>query len=185
MDPYYLYNVLYINDLYEHLHECNISLYADDTELYTSSKSQIEIKLTFQIELTVVCEWLRANKLTLNANKMKYVIFGTEQKLTIKPDLNLTVGSSKIERVPSMKYLGVILDEHLTFDEHITYILTKSSKKLGILRRARDYLNKSSKILLCKSLILPHLDYCDIVYMCTSESNLQKTKSTKSWNCKL
>ena len=137
--------ILYINDLHEYLQECQISLYADDTALYTSAKSQIEIKLTFQIELTVVCEWLRANKLTLNANKTKYVIFGTRQKLTSKPDLNSTVGDNKIERVSSLKYLGVILDEHLTFDEHVAYILTKSSKKLGILRQARDYLNKKIK----------------------------------------
>ena len=61
--------ILYINDLYTYLQECQISLYADDTALYTSSKTQIEIKLIFQIELTIVCDWLLANKLTLNAGK--------------------------------------------------------------------------------------------------------------------
>ena len=39
--------------------------------------------------------------------------------------------------VNSMKYFGIILDEHLTFDEHIVYIMNKASKKLGVLRRAR------------------------------------------------
>ncbi len=120
-----------------------------------------------------MCECLKANKLTLNSNKTKYVIFGTRQNLTTKPDLNLYVGDAKFERVSSMKYMGVILDEHLSFNEHIAYIITKSSKKLGILRRARDYLNKS-KILIYKSLVLLHLDYCDLVYMCTKEANLQK-----------
>ena len=114
----------------------------DDTALYTSEKTQVEIKLTLQIELTVVCEWLRANKLTLNANKTKYVIFGNKHNLTTKPDLNLYVGQDKIDRVNSMKYLGVILDDHLTFDEHITYVITKASKKLGVLRRAREFLNR-------------------------------------------
>ena len=51
-----------------------------------------------------------------------------------------------------MKYLGVILDEHLTFDEYITYIITKASKNLGILRRAREFLKMNTKILLYKSL---------------------------------
>ena len=137
--------ILHINDLYEYLQECQISLSADDTALYMSAKSQIEIKLTFQIELTVVCEWLRANKLTLNASKTKYVIFGTKQKLTNKPDLNLTVGDSKIERVSSMKYLGVILDEHLTFDEHIAYILTKASKKTGNIKMSKRLLKQENK----------------------------------------
>ena len=110
--------ILYINDLYTFLTDAAVSLYADDTALYTSAKTQIEIKLTLQIELTVVCEWLKANKLTLNANKTKHVIFGTKHHMTTKPDLKLHVGQDKISRVTSMKYLGVILDDHLTFDEH-------------------------------------------------------------------
>ena len=125
------------------LNECRISLYADDTALYTSGKTQIEIKLTLQIELTVVNEWLKANKSTLNAKKTKYVIFGSKQSLQNKPDLHLYVGPDKTERTCEMKYLGVILDDHLTFDQHINYICNKSSKKLGILRRAREYLNKN------------------------------------------
>ncbi len=177
--------ILYINDLYTHLSECDISLYADDTALYTAAKSQIEIKLTLQIELIIVCEWLKANKLTLNANKTKYVIFGNRHILNTKPNLNLHVGISKIERVDEMKYLGVILDEHLTFDQHINYIIHKSSKKLGVLRRAREYLNKTTKILLYKSLILPHLDYCDLIYMCTKEENLAKLQQIQNCACRI
>ena len=128
--------IIYINDPYLYLNESKISLYADDTALYSSAETQIEIKLTLQIELTIVCEWLRANKLTLNANKTKYVIFGNKQQLLTKPDLNLCVRPSKIERVSSMKYLGVILDENLSFDEHVSYIVNKASKNLGVLRRA-------------------------------------------------
>ena len=177
--------ILYINDLYTFLTDSTVSLYADDTALYTSAKTQIEIKLTLQIELTIVCEWLKANKLTLNSNKTKYVIFGTRQTLTTKPDLNLKVGNDQIDRVTSMKYLGVILDDHLTFDEHITYIINKASKKLGVLRRAREYLNKSTKILLYKSLVLPHLDYCDLVYMCTKEENLQRLQQIQNCACRI
>ena len=70
-----------------------------------------------------------------------------------------------------MKYLGVILDDHLSFDEHINYVLTKASIKLGILRKTCDYLNSSTKTLLYKSVVLPHLDYCDLVSMCTKEEN--------------
>ena len=128
--------IIYINDLYLYLNESEVSLYADVTALYSSARTQLEIKLTLQIELTVVCEWLRANKLTLNANKTKYVIFGNKQQLTTKPDLNLYVGPNKIERVSSMKYLAVILDEHHTFDGHVSYVVNKASKKLGVLRRA-------------------------------------------------
>ena len=177
--------ILYINDLNTFLTDCQASLYADDTALYTTAKTQIEIKLNLQIELTVVCEWLKANKLTLNSNKTKYIIFGTKNSLTTKPDLNIHVGTAKIERVSSMKYLGVILDEHLTIDEHITYIITKVSNKLGILRRAHEYLNMNTKILLYKSLVLPQLDYCDLIYMCTTEENLQRLQYIQNSACRI
>ena len=177
--------ILYINDLHTYLNDCQVSLYADDTALYTTADTQIEIKLNLQIELTIVCEWLRANKLTLNVNKTKYVIFGSKNKITTIPDLNIKVGNDKIERVSSMKYLGVILDEHLTFDEHVTYIITKALKKLGILRRAHEYLNMNTKILLYKSLVLPHLDYCDLIYMCTTEENLQRLQYIQNCACRI
>ena len=76
-------------------------------------------------------------------------------------------------------------DDHLTFDEHVTYIVNKASKKLGVLRRAREFLNRSTKILLYKSLVLPHLDYCDLVYMCTKEENLQKLQLIQNSACRI
>ena len=86
--------------------------------------------------------------------------------------------------VSSTKYLGVLLDEHLTFDDHINYIHKKASNKLGILYRAKDYLDRQTKILLYKSLILPHLDFCDIVYMSTTEYNLNKLQLIQNTACR-
>ncbi len=113
------------------------------------------------------------------------MIFGTKNNLTVKPDLNIYVGNAKIERVSAMKYLGVILDEHLTFDEHVNYIIAKASKKLGILHRAREFLNLNTKILLYKSLVLPHMDYCDLIYMCTTEHNLQRLQYIQNCACRI
>ena len=67
-----------------------------------------------------MCEWLRANKLPLNANKTKYVIFATRHNLTNKPDLHLMGEDSGIEQVSFMKHLGVILGEYLTIDEQVS-----------------------------------------------------------------
>ena len=70
-----------------------------------------------------------------------------------------------------MNYVGVISDKMLIFDNHIEFIRSKSVKKLGIIRKARDFLDRKTSVLLCESLVLPHLDYCDIVYGCTSAAN--------------
>ena len=99
--------------------------------------------------------------------------------------MHLKVGNEPIECVSSTKYLGVLLDEHLTFDQHIAYIHQKSTKKLGVLYKSKDFLNQSTKILLYKSLIVPHLDYCDIVYMHSTETNLNKLQLIQNVACRI
>ena len=68
--------IIYINDLDKYLNECRVNLYADDTALYTEASSYVEFMLNLRLQLSVVSEWLRANKLTLNTKKPKHVIFG-------------------------------------------------------------------------------------------------------------
>ncbi len=175
---------MYINDITKYLTDSKASLYADDTALYCNADTQVELMLTLRVELDMVCEWLKANKLTLNAAKTKYVVFGTKRKLQTKPDLKLKMGDCSIERVTTMKYLGVMLDDHLTFNDHIDYAHNKASKKLGILRKSREYLDQSTSLLLYKSLVLPHLDYCDLVYMCTTLHNLNRLQLVQNQACR-
>ena len=98
--------IMYINDLGTYLVDSKVSLYADDTALYSSAGTQIELVLNLRVELSIVGEWLKANWLTLNTKKNKYVVFGTKHKLEhFTQDLNITIGNDKIERVKHMKYL--------------------------------------------------------------------------------
>ena len=92
--------------------------------------------------------------------------------LTHKQDLNIPIDGQKLERVNVMKYLGVFLDEYLSFSEHISEICCKSSKKLGILRKSREFLDQKTSLLLYKSLVVPYLDYCDTVCMTANECEL-------------
>ncbi len=140
--------------------------------------------LNLRLEMSVVTEWLKANKLTLNVQKSKYVIFGTRAKLQGVGNVNLDVSGEPLERTNKMKYLGMILDEKLNFDEHVDYICNKAVNKLGILRKARDFLDLETSVLLYKSLVLPHFDYCDIVYASTSVTNLQRLQVMQNSACR-
>ena len=66
--------IIYINDLKGYLNECKVSLYADDTAMYAASSSYIDMILSLRIDMAVVSEWLKLNKLTLNVNKTKLMI---------------------------------------------------------------------------------------------------------------
>ena len=68
--------IICINDLETYLTECKVSLYADDTALYNEADSHIELMLNLGLEFSIVAEWLKANKLTLNTKKHEYILFG-------------------------------------------------------------------------------------------------------------
>ena len=70
--------IIYINGLSTYLSETQTSLYADDTAIYCIGSSIIDVVLSLTIDLATVNEWLRANKLTLNVSKTKYMIMGNK-----------------------------------------------------------------------------------------------------------
>ena len=81
-----------------------VSLYADDIVLYTIAETQVEIMLNPRTEsLNIVNDWFKANWLTINADKSKYVIFGSKYKLTDKADVNLAILSISGLWLTSMK----------------------------------------------------------------------------------
>ncbi len=177
--------IIYINDLSEYLTECDVSLYADDTALFSSSISQIDLMMKLKMELSTISEWLKLNKLTLNVNKTKYVIFGTRNQVQAQINYKLDVNGQELERVQHMKYLGVILDSQLTFDEHVNFIHSKAVKKLGIVRKSREFLDRKTSLTLYRSSVLPHLDYCDLIYENTSKTNLNKLQLVQNSACRI
>ncbi len=73
--------IIYINDMTKYLNECQARLYADDTALFMQSVSYIDLILGLKIEMEFVFEWLKANKLTLNLKKTKFMVFGSKNRL--------------------------------------------------------------------------------------------------------
>ena len=124
--------IVYINDLPGYMEQCWVSLYADDTAIYFASRSQVDLMLTMRLELSIVSEWLKANCLTLNVNKTKFVIFATHPKLNNFENQSLYINGSLIERVSCMKYLGLLVNEVLSFNEHVDYLHNKISAHIGL-----------------------------------------------------
>ena len=127
--------IMYINDLNNVSNEIFSILFADDTSVFIEGdniESAIEI---LNSELEKISTWLTENKLTLNVSKSHFMIF---HRARIKTDsIKIALGKSRIKQVPFTKFLGVIIDDKLNFDNHISYIKNKISKGLGILIKAK------------------------------------------------
>ena len=88
------------------------------------------------------------------------MVFGSHRKLTNCGDINLAVDNHELERVNSYKYLGVWMDETLTWQKHIEETMKKIGSRLALFGRLRKYLTVDSSEVLANSLILPYFDYC-------------------------
>ena len=139
---------------------CNSSLllrfilYADDTNIFFYSSENIEsLCNTVNEELLGVMQWFRANRLSVNLKKTNFVIFGNPAKLRKITNCEIFLDHIKISRTETAKFLGVVIDENLSWASHIDYINGKIAKN-GIIRRMQFCLPKLTLITLYNTLSL-------------------------------
>ena len=162
--------IIYMNDLPLAVKEADITMYADDTSLSKGFKSTDELKEQLIPAFCKVCEWLKCNRLSLNALKTEFMIMGTSQKLSnldIYPSMTpfkLTLNNYEIRRVKKTKYLGMIVDDSLTWEDHIDYVTLKINRGIGIIRRVGQFIPEKSLLLLYQTLIDPYFRYCSTVW---------------------
>ena len=94
-------------------------------------------------ELQKLSCWFQANKLSINVKKSNYIKFKTSQKRQ-KLDVDFSINDTKNDRVTETLFLGVIIDECLTWKPHIQNLTRKISKSLGIFYKSSFCLNKNS-----------------------------------------
>ena len=139
--------LLYINGLPQASELLNPIMFADDTNLSYSGKNIHSLFNTIDNELSNISHWFGSHKLSLNADKTKFTLFDKViQKDNIPLVLpTLKINNTLIKRVDHIKFLGVLLDENLTWKNQINLIENKTSKSLGILHPAKFLLNQKSR----------------------------------------
>ena len=172
---------LFINDVCELPFNINtkIALYADDTAIFCKSRSLPIAEKILQKELQTISIWLKKNELSLNVKKTKAMLIGTLGRVRNRR-LNLTMEGDQIEQVNEFKYLGVIIDQHLTWKGHIDMISSKISQTIGYIYRIKKFLPNSSLILLYNSLILSNFDYCCTIWGTSAECNINKLQKMQN-----
>ena len=132
--------LLFVNDIPQ-ITSSNIMLFADDTKLWRLIKSIDDVNI-LQEDLAKIIEWCQKWKLHLNVKKCKYMVIGRN----ILYKHNYYMNQFKIENVEFEKDIGVIFDNELEFDRHITEKTNKAHSIYGMLRRT--YTNTWMKKLL-------------------------------------
>jgi hypothetical protein len=144
--------LLYINDLPYCSNRLVFHLFADDTNIFFSSKNLDLIQTTLNIELKNVSQWLNANRLALNIEKTNFIVFHSPKKKPHKV-LSICIDNQSIREATSVKYLGVLIDSTLSWRPHISELSKKIAKSVGIISKLRHYLNTDILISIYYSLI--------------------------------
>ena len=134
-------------------------MYADDTTTYFNLEDFTHLNMENEIndEIEKIAIWLKVNELSLNVQKTQLMIFHRKQKHI--QNLNISINGINIERVESFNFLGIILQETLSWDSHVTLVKIKISKVIGILYRLKNIFPKETLKTLYTSLIASYLNY--------------------------
>ena len=152
--------LIYINDMHACIKNSGVFHFADDTNLlYTPTHTNYLRKLN--IDLKSLNHWLMANKISLNASKTELIIF--RKPNTPLPNLKIKLNGVKLIPKSEVKYLGLILDEHLTFKPHIHILNAKLKRATNLLAISRHYLTPNLLKQIYYSQFHSHLSYgCQI-----------------------
>ena len=166
--------LVYINDLPETVPNALINMYADDMTIVCNADNIISLQNYLNTCLDNVNSWLEVNRLVINVQKSNVIIFSSRQKQIDKTDFTVSIKQQNLLFCDTIKLLGVMLDSNLTFNEHINYIIKKTSSKIGIIHRLRPILPQSALLTIYITSIQSVLDYCLTIYGNSSKSNRNK-----------
>ena len=169
-----LFFLIYINDLQGALGNCHFKLYANDTVLYWSDITAADAGQHLQQSLNKFSAWCQVNKLTVNTKKKQYMVFASRSRVKKANNVQIFMNGKQIQKVPSFKYLGIMLDLTLTYNVHISSTIRLILHKMALLAKLKKYLTKDTALTIYKTMLLPYFDYADVVFHKAKQTDLDK-----------
>ena len=129
--------LIYINDSCKCVKYSESYHFADDTNILQSHSSLETLAKRINLDLKNLSQWLKTNKLSLNVTKTEFFIFHSSYKKTDNR-LKLKLDGKRLLQTDTVKYLRVLLDDHLLWSKQITHVATKLKQAIGILSKLRS-----------------------------------------------
>ena len=165
-----LFNI-FINDLLLTHMNSTIYNYADDNTLSITGEHIDDIKSTLEADAKIAITWFDNNMMKANPSKFQIMFIG---KHITSLDHQIKLNEFTLQASHSIFILGIDIDEHLTFTEHINTICSKTAKQINALYRIKSNLDNSSRKTIFNSYISSSFNYCSTIWMFTTRGNLNK-----------
>jgi hypothetical protein len=154
--------------------------YADDTQLYTSvDLSSAENINNLSNCADAVTRWHLENNLLLNPSKTEALVIGTRHQVDLFDNASAEVNTLKFADVivpcsNSIRILGVTIDKHLTFDDHVTSTVQSCNYHIRSLRHIRRLIDKETANTLACSIVASRIDYCNALLFGMTKKNFDR-----------
>ena len=164
--------LIYVNDMVNSVKHGNVKMFADDTNIFYSGKDVNNMISIIENDMDLLNDWLKVNKLCVNVKKCNFMVIQGRNKKKAD-DIKIKFCNKYLEEVNSCKYLGVYIDNNLTWKCHITHVCTKIRPVIGILFKIRHLVPTKLLRSLYYALIHPHILYCIEAWGSTYKSYLE------------
>ena len=151
--------LVYINDIGTTVNNAKLISFADDTTLYITHECFEDLYINLYDDVVTVLDWFNANKLSINMDKTKYMLFHPTNKKREIDIPELIINNIKIERVNSFKFLGITIDNTLNWNKHVDNITTKIKQNNYLLNNIKHLIPIKSMRTMYYAHIFSHLNY--------------------------
>ena len=127
---------IYINDFDKSSDLLSFILFADDSNLFYSHSNLNVLFDTVNSELNNISSWIKANKLSLNINKTSFMLFS---KKVIHPPQPIYIDNNQILRTDCTKFLGMYIDQDLSWKHHVNYLCKLISRNVGVINKLKHF----------------------------------------------
>ena len=146
----------FTNFMYKYLEKCNCICYADDTTIYFSASNVNEITKALEHDILILIKWFSNNLLSLNPAKTQFQIFSMSR---VNRTYEINVGNIMIKNSKTVKVLGLLLDETLSWDDHCEDLCKKLSKSKYLLLASKHMMPIDVRKIFYYSHFYSHLTY--------------------------
>ena len=153
--------LIYIADISDHLNHSNMSSYADDSKIINTIKSWRD-NYNLKQDLSKIYKWSKENLMEFNSTKFEVLKIGKNEDL--KDCFYENPDGNNIPEVSSSKDLGVHFNDKANFSDHIQIKSSKAKQMAGYILRTFMIRNPEPLMMLFKTLVLPHIEYCCIIW---------------------
>ena len=165
-----LFNI-FMNDLFMFIEKCMLYNYADDNALDSISANLGDVLRNLKHDGRNAIEWFKINGMQANPVKFHFMMFSP---IKIETQTLILCDGTVLNSENAVAVLGVMIDDNLSFSQHVSNCCTKAARQLNALARISKHLNLNSRRTIYNSFIMSNFNYCPLVWHFCGKSNNQK-----------